>query len=727
MAVINAVGFETQGVIENLLSSVAAGVSWDTATKRSGAASGRCNPSAATAFFTFGSYNASTAVHGEMGRTAETFFTFYMYVGSLPLATMGTVRFRSSTSNEIVRINLGTGGAVTLVGTATSSTVDTLSTGQWYKMEMRVTSNGTCGLSIDGGTEVTITGNNFTLDRIVMGPTSSATADVYFDDLVIDDATFHNDPQITIGTAIGAGTHSAWTNGTGTTFAVVDEIPMNAADYIQNTAGTNAAHTFDMSSAATIGFTNTITAVIPFLATVEPTSATTSVSVRLRSGGTDYDSTAVDIGSATASSKAWIKELDPATGAAWTSTNFDAIEVGVLKGADSSSARVLEVYVMVLTTIVVAPAMLTLSTAAGLSTPTLALSSPALLALSTAAGLSSPTMSLRSPALLSLASDGVATASAGVASPALLSIATDGLSNATLSVRAPALLVIMSDGLSSASSAVTTPGGILVMSTTDGLSSASVVVISPALLAPSTAAGAATATAVVRSPALLTIAATGLGDATVVVTAPGIPYLDPQAAGLSSAAASITTPVFLALLADGTSSAAGTISTIAYLVPVTIDGVATAALVVISPALMTMQTDGVATSTAAVTAPANLTVSTIDGLSTAALAVKSPALLQLSASGLSATTIVVKSPALLSLTASGLASATALVRSPALMVIVADGTSLATISELSLGPSTKVRLGGAILLRPVLIQGGRQNVVRLGGGYSNPVRIPGGF
>jgi hypothetical protein len=740
LAVINAVGFESQGVIENLLSSVAAGVSWDTTIKRSGAASGRCNASAATAFFTFGAYDLSTATHGNMARTAETFFTFYMYFATLPSATMGTVRFRASSGSEIVRINVGTGGAVTLVGTATSATVATLSTGQWYRMEMRVTSNGTCGLSIDGGTEVTVTGNNFTLDRIIMGPNASATADVYFDDLVIDTTTFHIDPQITIGKPTGAGTHTAWTNGTGTTYAVVDEIPMNTGDYIQNTSGTNAAHTFTMESSATIGFSNTITAVIPFLAVVEPTSTTTSISVRLRSGGTDYDSTAADLGTSTRSSKAWINELDPDTGAAWTSSDFDNIEVGVLKGSDSSSVRVLEVYVMVLTTVVVVPALLVLSAAAGVATATTVLASPTSLSLSSAAGGSSPSLSLQAPTALTLQSiAGLSSSTLALRSPSLLTLSTvSGAASPTIQVSSPVFLALNQvDGVATAAGTVITANGIMVLSLVAGLSSPTLALASPTMLSLSAVAGVATPTLALQSPALLTLSQiAGLATPTLDLTAPGVPYLTLHSDGLSSASNAVTTPVFLTMQAGGIATAAATVQTSALLVLGTMAGVASPTLGLTSPALLVMTADGVATSTMALTAPALLSLSSAAGLSNATMGVISPALFTLLADGLSSASLAVKSPALLTLSTGGVALPTMGLSSPAILVLsTAAGIATVAISEISLGPTTRARIGAGLVevvglpsgVAPTLrVTAGHIPIVRISGGTMRPVIIQAG-
>jgi hypothetical protein len=687
----------------------------------------RVNPAAGNGYISFNGL-ANTGLKADIN--ADTYATFWLYFTALPSAGIAKIQFVNASNVLVGRyMSVDTSGQVQL--NASGTVAATLTTGVWYLVEFSVTST-TSSVSVGGAAAVTF-GAGGSPYRLMFGETSgSNTFDMIADDIVLDGSVHHTTPHITRLLPTGAGTDSAWTDGTGSTYAEVDEYPPDGnTTYIQNTSGTSVAHTFTMQSLAAAGAVGAVAAVLGMAVMAESTSTTTSGRVRMRSGGTVVQPFNVDLGNTTYVPVRIVREVDPDTSAAWTTSGVNAVEIGVFKDTDSSSIRATSVYAMVLTDGVnpSVPADLVLSTSDGVSTATLLVRSPALLTLSTAAGAAAPTMALQSPALLSLAADGVSAAASGLRSPALLSMAADGLSSASALVRSPALLALSAAaGLSTAAATVLAPS-LVVLSASAGVSTAAVEVITLAAgeMSLDSTIGTGSATLTVSTTSFVVPGTTaGLGAATLALQAPTQLVLS-AGAGLSSAAATVISPVLLAMQSSGVGTAATVVSTMAYLIPATIDGVATAALVVISPALLAIEADGLSESTLGVTAPSLVIVSATAGISTAALAVKSPALLQLSADGLGAASIAVKSPALLSLTASGLASATALASSQALLVIAADGTSLATITELSLGPTTRVRLGGAILLRPVFLQGGKQNVVRIGGGYSNPVRIPGGF
>lgn len=288
----------------------------------------------------------------ELARTAQTFYSFWFKPVSFAGSTYNICRIISSAGTEVVRIDCSSAGVITLVGTSTSSTVATLSTGSYYEFRLRVTSNGVSGLIVGAGAEQTITANNVTQDRIMFGTTSAVTQDSYYDDWVIDDAESIKDARVYMGVAIGEGGDSTteWHLGTGNTFAVVDEIPNNTSDYLEpDTSTTNVARRFAMTTAATLGLANAIKAVRPQITLVEPVSATTQAGVAWRSGATASNTTSADVGSTTYVEFATILATDPDTSAAWTSAGFDGIEVGPWKGADNSAIRCSAVYVGVLT------------------------------------------------------------------------------------------------------------------------------------------------------------------------------------------------------------------------------------------------------------------------------------------------------------------------------------------------------------------------------------------
>jgi len=323
------------------------------AQARTGTYSLRTNPTAGTSVVTIRNIGGFTGgIDGNFGRTAETFYTFYFRVATAPAATRTILTIFSAGSGTVLKAYCSSAREITIEGTSTSATVATLNADQWYRFDLRVTSNGTSGLSIDGGTEQTVTANNFTQDYMWIGCFGgSDTADFYWDDFVI--GTTAPDagagPCVRMGVPIGSGNYSNWADGTGSTYAEVDEVPHDSATtYLQNTSGTSQAATFDMQSAATVGIVGTIYAVMGQATMAESTSASTRGGVRLRSGSTDSDSISADVGNTSYVTKLNLLTVDPADSAAWNSTKFDAIEVGPFKGTDSSSIRCTAAYLHVL-------------------------------------------------------------------------------------------------------------------------------------------------------------------------------------------------------------------------------------------------------------------------------------------------------------------------------------------------------------------------------------------
>lgn len=367
--------------------------------------------------------------------------------------------------------------------------------------------------------------------------------------------------------------------------------------------------------------------------------------------------------------------------------------------------------IVVIRPVGVVPADLVLSASAGVATATLVVSTSARLTLSTAAGVAAPTLALRSPALLSLSSSpGVATATMRLQSPTFLVLSSSaGVATSTLNLASPTFLVLSSSpGVATATlSAIITVSGDIGSLVAAGLSSAAIVVATPTLLSLSSSAGIATAALAVRSPALLALT---------------------SAAGVATAASTITTPVTIIMTAAGVATAAALVKTDANLILSASAGVATAAAAVTSLSMLTLSTAaGIATAAATVIAPSLLTLSAVAGLSTSALTVISPALLTMLADGLSTASLAVKSPALLTLTSAGVATALATLSSPALLMLsTSAGVGLITLSEISLGPSTKARIGSGYApivritggtIRPVIIQAGTVRPVRINGGY----------
>lgn len=290
---------------------------------------------------------AATGLPAELGRTAITFYTFFFRVGALPSTQKDIASIRSSAALA-VEIRLGTGGALTLHdgGSDESSSAGTLSINTWYRIDVSVISNGACSLQVEEGTPVTLTANNITQDRLHLGCVNlvGGTITAFYDDVVIDDSSFPSGHAIYRMDIDGAGTYTGWTG----TFADIDEVPHDSDTTFINSTSTSAAETGTLESASAAGLTLTPVAVKAVAVMREASSDSTLAAVRLRSGSTDSDSTAVDVGNTTYVAVSKLHTVDPNGSVAWTLTALNSVEVGVVKGNDASDVRCTAAWVMVL-------------------------------------------------------------------------------------------------------------------------------------------------------------------------------------------------------------------------------------------------------------------------------------------------------------------------------------------------------------------------------------------
>lgn len=351
MAILNFGGAE-EGNSSYAAFLYASGQSITSSVARTGTYSYNHSTQTTAEYMLFGALSGLLPV--SLNTTSERFFTCYFLISGVSIGGSGPfiVATGSTPASQVIcSLNIDVNLDVTLVGTSSVAVASAVTTNTWHRCDMRVTSNNTCYVKIDGGTEYSVTGNNFTLAAMGFG-SPAATTDmlVRFDDWVIDDAAFPTyDPEVKIAVANAAGTYTDWTDGTGSTYAEVDEVTSDTTTtYIQNTSGTNVASTFRMQSKSTVGISGAIKGVIPTIVGHEPSSASTQVGIRVRSGATDYDTSTPDLGGTAWITRRVLHLTDPSTSVAWTEAGFDAVEIGPLKGADSSSVRVSSVWALVL-------------------------------------------------------------------------------------------------------------------------------------------------------------------------------------------------------------------------------------------------------------------------------------------------------------------------------------------------------------------------------------------
>lgn len=345
MATINAVGFETHGVVNSFeVFSQSGTPTINTANARTGAACLAISAaSGAAELVRIGGYDANGRL-GAFARTAETFYTFYFRFTSIPTLNCDFAAAVTSGGGNVVVLNITSAGAVRLVGATTSATIATVSTGVWYRFDLRVTSNGTAGGAIDGGTEQTCAAQNQTQGLLQFGRsgTTATALDVLFDDAYISDSAFPpaGDFHVRPLYPVGAGATADWTNGTGSTFAEVDDWATGAHDtdtsYISASATQdNLSSDFDMTSCATAGVSGTIVSVVGIAAMrTDSTSGASIAGMLMRAAdGTEYlVATPLELTTSYVVRSVGPHDTDPETATAWTTSGLDGTTFGVKAG-----------------------------------------------------------------------------------------------------------------------------------------------------------------------------------------------------------------------------------------------------------------------------------------------------------------------------------------------------------------------------------------------------------
>lgn len=273
------------------------------------------------------------------------------------------ILFGGMSNAAILRINssgiilLYAGDGTTLVATGTHP----LTAGNWYYIEIKTTSGNAYEVRINGTTEFSGTATGIGVGvRLDLGKgtnRNSQTVYYLYDDVYIDDADFLATttafPEVKILVPNAAGTYSGWTNGTGTTYAEVDEVPPDAdgvdATYIQCTGSDDdKAHTFRFQSCDTGGINDSVRAIEVFVwARTLSTSGNSAVGVRTVYGILEDSTTPLELllayqGLHRCYDKVYVSNV------AWTRSNINAQEVGMFANSIAQSQRFTAAYIFVL-------------------------------------------------------------------------------------------------------------------------------------------------------------------------------------------------------------------------------------------------------------------------------------------------------------------------------------------------------------------------------------------
>lgn len=345
MALIGFTGFETGDIREYVtLGGTGGGNSGTTivsSIKRTGDYALRINPS-----------NAAARINSpDYGDGFSAYITFYFYVASMP-SSANTIAM-VGTGAAGARIQLNGSGSVTLYnGTSSSGSAGTVIAETWNRIDYKHVDNGTCELSLNGGSAVTITAPDLAQHFLYLGSRlENATYDIYYDDVVMDDAQFWATPQIVRMDPDGDGTDATgFTGGTGSTYAEVDEVPPDddTTRWGVDTAATGMARSVTFESAASAGVVGEIHA-IKALCIMRSTGGNNTFGQRLRHGSFT-DDVAVGTSYLPTSRGVYYTEDIDGTGA-WVESDLDDLEIGAVitnGGSGESGPSVTAIYLMVL-------------------------------------------------------------------------------------------------------------------------------------------------------------------------------------------------------------------------------------------------------------------------------------------------------------------------------------------------------------------------------------------
>lgn len=368
MALLNLIGFET-GDFSEVTGGFALGSSTHSVQNsvvRSGAYAYRSTAVGTDLVGTEVHIHDSTAKI-NVGSYAALYATFWLRIASYPASTAARIaQFYSTTGNNPLVLKLTSTGTLQLFnlngGAQVGSDSSALSLDTWYRVDLMCdpgadASSGVLEARLDEVSFASSSSADAGTDplrgsvRIGAALATGSSCDLYFDDLILDDAAWH-DGEIRVTVAVPTGdsaSNTNWSASTGNKWETIDEIPPSNTDYIESltTAG-DRRYSATHATAATLGITGDILGVKVVARMWEPTSTTTLGAIGIRSGSTNFETTNVDIGNTTAITMAVVHGVDPNTSAAWTSSGFNAAEPLVKRStSDTSNIRCGALYLMV--------------------------------------------------------------------------------------------------------------------------------------------------------------------------------------------------------------------------------------------------------------------------------------------------------------------------------------------------------------------------------------------
>lgn len=166
---------------------------------------------------------------------------------------------------------------------------------------------------------------------------------IRWDDLVLDDAAYPGPGEIRIATPNAAGTDTAWSGA----YTTVDEVPPNFADFA-NVIGDGSTYdvTYNIQDAATVAGTGTINSVQVWSFFQVGIGAPQNCLTRVRQSSSTSNTSGFAVSGSTVG-LSMLLTTAPATGAAWTNSDFDALQIGAREAAALGSFSLGATYAIV--------------------------------------------------------------------------------------------------------------------------------------------------------------------------------------------------------------------------------------------------------------------------------------------------------------------------------------------------------------------------------------------
>jgi hypothetical protein len=281
---------------------------------------------------------ASVAIAGAAFKVASgqtAYLSFWGDSGATRHVTVavkgdGSIEVRRGTTSGTLLTSLGAGTVTSDAWCYVEARVTIADSGGTVKV--RINGSGTNAIDFTGDTKNGGTGTN--IDQVSLG---SGASTAFVDDWYVADTTgsvnndFLGDVRVLTLAPSGNGNSSQLTGSDGNStdnYALVDEQPYSASDYV-GSATTGHKDTYALTDLP--GTVTTVHAVQEVAVVAKSDAGAASIKQVLRSGGTDYATSATSLGTSYATI-ANLRETDPATATAWTTSGVNSAEAGVEVG-----------------------------------------------------------------------------------------------------------------------------------------------------------------------------------------------------------------------------------------------------------------------------------------------------------------------------------------------------------------------------------------------------------